>query len=84
MVRTVNAGGTALPANPKWVFIDCSDGDAGRWPTNTTSNPDEESYVNFMQPLPLDHVASIKWRLLIGQSLAEMLKYSDLGEHSLA
>ncbi|KAH8116442.1 hypothetical protein DFH11DRAFT_1506352 [Phellopilus nigrolimitatus] len=70
--------GSVLPNNPRWVTIEATDGDARRWPTNTSYNPDAEGYVNFMQPLSLDDPLSIKWRIIIGQRLAEMLQYPDL------
>ncbi|KAI5123523.1 hypothetical protein M0805_006683 [Coniferiporia weirii] len=66
-----------LPENPKWLTIDATDGDARRWPSNTAPNPDAEGHVNFMAPLSVDHGQSIKWRLVIGKALAEMLEYPD-------
>lgn len=76
--RTVGKEGV-IPSNPKWVVIEASDGDSQRWPTNTTSNPDAEGNVNFMRPVSIDDGLAIKWRATIGQALAEMLNYDDLG-----
>ena len=77
-VRNLNPRGGVLPDNPRWIIVDPSDGDSSRWPTNTVSNPDKDGYVNYMELLPLEHEASIKWRCLIGQSLAEMFKYDGV------
>ena len=68
-----------LPDNPKWVVIEHSDGDPSNWPTNTEQYVDNTGEVNFMEPLDIDHGLSIKWRLSIGQRLAEMLGYPDRG-----
>ncbi|EJD07348.1 uncharacterized protein FOMMEDRAFT_143792 [Fomitiporia mediterranea MF3/22] len=66
-----------LPENPNWITIHASDGNAKRWPTNTTMNPDSVDNVDFMQPLPIDDGSSIKWRLVIGKKLAKMLNRPD-------
>ncbi|KAL5531470.1 hypothetical protein ACEPAG_4347 [Sanghuangporus baumii] len=71
-----------LPRNPKWIEINATDGDVSRWPSNTTSNPDSEGNVNFMHPVSVDDGAAIKWRVVIGQALAEMLNYPELESKS--
>ena len=68
-----------LPSNPRWLVIEATDGDPSRWPKNTVSNPDAEGNVNFMDPVSVEDGAAIKWRLVIGQALAEMLDYPDVG-----
>lgn len=70
-----------LPENPRWVEIDTSDGDSSRWPpkSKTERNPDQLGNVDYMLPLDIDHGLSNKWRIQIGQALAEMLGYPEKG-----
>ena len=76
--RAAKADGV-LPKNPKWVTIDASDGDPRRWPTNLDPVPNHEGIYNYQKPVELDDGLAIKWRCDIGQKLAEMLGYPDLG-----
>ena len=68
-----------LPNNPKWFVIEATDADPSRWPKNTLSNPDAEGNVNFMDPVSVEDGVAIKWRIVVGQALAEMLSYPDVG-----
>ena len=79
-MRNISLKDGVLPPNPSWVVINESDGDARRWPTNTTEVVDAEGQVNFMQPLPIDHPAAIKWRITCGAAIAELLKYPNARE----
>lgn len=79
-MRNINTKDGVLPPDPSWIVINESDGDSRRWPTNTTEVVDAEGQVNFMQPLPVDHPAAIKWRISCGAAIADLLKYPDARE----
>ncbi|KLO17957.1 hypothetical protein SCHPADRAFT_913375 [Schizopora paradoxa] len=76
-MRNINAKDGVLPPNPEWITFEDTDGDVRRWPTNTNPVLDSDGHVNYMLPLDVDHSASIKWRLICGASIAEMLNYKD-------
>ena len=68
-----------LPDNPQWVSINATDAHPSRRPTNTTAIPYSEGKLNSMDPVPIQANVAIKWRVVIGNKLAEMLDYPDLG-----
>ena len=70
-------------ANPKWIEIEVSDADPCRWPDNMSSRPDEEGNVNFFRTIAVEHDAAKKWRVAIGQALAEMLEYPNTGSKNV-
>ncbi len=82
-MRNLNTKDGVLPPDPLWITFEDTDGDSRRWPTNTTPVPDAEGHVNYMQPLAIDHPNAIKWRLICGASIAEMLNYPDYREFFL-
>ncbi|KAK0202550.1 hypothetical protein DFS33DRAFT_1341073 [Desarmillaria ectypa] len=65
----------ALPANPTYRTIDCSDGREELWPHNTTEIADEDGHVNFMQPIELDNSIAIRWRVSLGASVANAMNW---------
>ena len=79
-MRSLNTKDGALPPDPEWITFDDTDGDVRRWPTNTSPVLDSDGHVNCMLPLDVDHPASIKWRIICGASIAEVLKYNDYRE----
>ena len=66
-------------STPRFIEIAATDADPSRWPENTVSTVDTEGNVNFMRPIPLQHEAALKWRIVIGQALAKVLNYPDAG-----
>lgn len=62
-----------LPANPRWIEFPQSDGDEKNWPTNTTREVDSDGHVNYMRVAPLDDPLSIKWRVEVARSLAQIM-----------
>jgi hypothetical protein len=70
-----------IPPNPTWVEIPRSDGDASRWPTNTTKIVDGDGQINWMRPADIDEGLCIKWRIELGPRIAAILglpcKYLD-------
>ncbi|KAJ3743590.1 hypothetical protein DFH05DRAFT_1557935 [Lentinula detonsa] len=74
MVRTVNTK-HELPANPVYKQIERSDGDRSTWPQNTTRIVDSDGQVNYMHYVPLDEGMAIKWRVQVGQALANGLNW---------
>ena len=82
VMRNINTKDVALPPDPSWITFEDTDGDSRRWPTNTTPVVDAEGQVNYMAPLDIDHPAAIKWRIICGASIAEIMKYPDYRECS--
>ena len=72
-----------ITANPKWIEIKVSDADPCRWPDNMSSRPGEEGNVNFFRTIAVEHDAAKKWRVAIGQALAEMLEYPNTGSKNV-
>ncbi|KIK50604.1 hypothetical protein GYMLUDRAFT_234563 [Collybiopsis luxurians FD-317 M1] len=71
-----NANNTyALPADPVFLEIPHSDGDASTWPTNTKKNI-QGGEVNYMQHVATDEGLAVKWRIGIGAALANALQKS--------
>ncbi|KAG0709404.1 hypothetical protein DFH29DRAFT_229175 [Suillus ampliporus] len=67
----------AIPANPNFLDFPRSDGDPGKWPTNTTPTVDSEGHVNYMRVVALDESLSIKWRVEVGAALATKLNMAQ-------
>lgn len=63
----------SIPQNTHFLDFERSDGDSGKWPTDTTEIVDSEGQVNFMMPLELDSVAAVRWRLGVAQGLSVAL-----------
>lgn len=68
-----------MPEYPRWVEIEITDADISRWPKNVKPEPDDEGNVNFMTHISVEHDTARRWRMVIGQALAEMLGYPDTG-----
>ena len=68
-----------MPVNLNWLEIKASDADPSRWPKNMTPVPDEEGNVSFFHPVSVQDLAARKWREVIGQALAAMMKYPSTG-----
>ncbi|KAJ4475059.1 hypothetical protein J3R30DRAFT_3295061 [Lentinula aciculospora] len=74
MGRSANAK-HELPSNPVYREIEHSDGVQSAWPKNTTRIVDSEGQVNWMQYVPSDEGMAIKWRVQVGQALANALNW---------
>ena len=77
MANSVRQG--TLPDKPQWVSINATDAHPSRRPTNTTTVPYSDGKLNSMDPVPIQASVAIKWRVVIGNKLAKMLNYPDLG-----
>lgn len=66
---------TTLPSSLTWITIQNTDGDISRWPKNTIHEPDNDGYVNSMRPVSIEDGVAIRWRIVIGEALAQMLRY---------
>jgi hypothetical protein len=64
-----------LPPNPTYKSFERSDGDPNTWPRNTERVVDHEGHVNFMDPISIDMAMAIKWRVQVGEALANALKW---------
>lgn len=64
----------SLPPNPTYLEFKASDGKTSRWPQNTMRVVDHEGCVNFFELLPLDNGQNIRWRIIIGEAVARILK----------
>ncbi|KAJ3909951.1 hypothetical protein F5879DRAFT_1070501 [Lentinula edodes] len=74
MSRSVNVK-HELPPNPVFREIERSDGDRDTWPKNTTRIVDSDGQVNYMQYVPSDEGIAIKWRVQVGQALANAFNW---------
>ncbi|KAJ4466097.1 hypothetical protein C8J55DRAFT_609374 [Lentinula edodes] len=74
MGRSVNVK-HELPPNPVFREIERSDGDQDTWPQNTTRIVDSDGQVNYMQYVPSDEGMAIKWRVQVGQALANAFNW---------
>ncbi|KAJ3721247.1 hypothetical protein C8R42DRAFT_721970 [Lentinula raphanica] len=63
-----------LPDNPVFKSIHDSDGDKSTWPRNTTRIV-ESGQVNFMEYVPIDEGVALKWRIQVGQALANAFNW---------
>lgn len=68
-----------FPISPNWVTIDATDADASRLPSNTISYLDDNGNVNRMALVSREHSVAKRWRVMIGQALAEQLNYPEVG-----
>ncbi|KXN87418.1 Cryptic loci regulator 2 [Leucoagaricus sp. SymC.cos] len=63
--------------SPSTIYLDFprSDGDATKWPTNTTRVVDGEGQVNFMEFLDIEESGQVrKWRASVGKAIATKLE----------
>ncbi|KAF5350260.1 hypothetical protein D9758_007792 [Tetrapyrgos nigripes] len=72
-----------LPANPIFVSFERSDGDSSTWPRNTEKIVDHEGHVNYMNPVSIEMGMGIKWRVQVGEALANALKWPKEGPYVL-
>ena len=69
-------------SNTGSIEIGATDANVTRWPKTTIPEPNKDGTVNFMRPVATEEEASIRWRTVIGQALAEKLRYPDFGTGS--
>ena len=74
----------ALPDNPVFVDFPSSDGNPSLWPKTTTKVVDSDGHVNFMDPVPLDHSISIKWRVQVGDAVGLSLNWDSESSYILS
>jgi hypothetical protein len=67
-----------LPENAFFIEFPDSDGDAGRYPLNTTRVVDAAGEVNFMQFLDSDSPICKKWRHHIGTAVGKELQLGGM------
>lgn len=68
--------GVPLPADPKWIDFQLSDGSPTTWPTQTKPS----SAFAWYRPVEIDEGPAIRWRTHIAQNMAQELGMPGMSE----